>query len=249
MLRCEGDNNEVRAFKTFAPVALAGIGRLPGTLEDRSITIEMRRKKPTERITRFRRDRTGDLDDLASMAARWVADHAVSLSTADPEAPDTLHDRAVETWRPLFAVADIAGGDWPTLARQVAVRLSGGEAEQDASVRVQLLMDIKAIFDGDERDQISSAFICDRLAEVEDRPWPEWKNSKPITVRQLARQLEGFPVRPGTIRTGGATIKGYRQEAFKDAWSRYLPFSSVTPSQPRLAAGFGVFSSVTSPSL
>ncbi len=237
MLRCEGDNHEVRAFKTFAPVALAGIGRLPGTLEDRSITIEMRRKKPSEQIARFRRDRTSDLDELASMAARWVADHEASLSAADPDAPETLHDRAMDNWRPLFAVADLAGGEWPTLARQVAVRLSGDGAEQDASVRVQLLMDMKAIFDGDERDQIPSAFICERLAEKEDRPWPEWRHGKPITVRQLARQLGGFGITPGTIRTETGTPKGYKKEAFKDAWSRYLPVSSATPPQVNATAG------------
>jgi putative DNA primase/helicase len=201
MLRCEGDHNEVRAFKTFAPVALAGIGRLPGTLEDRSIAIEMRRRKPTEQVARFRRDRANDLDELASMAARWVADHEVSLSAADPEAPGTLHDRAVDNWRPLFAIADLAGGEWPTLARQVAVRLSGGEAEQDASVRVQLLVDVKVIFDADDRDQLPSVFICGQLADMEDRPWPEWRQGKPITARQLARQLEAFSIRPGTIRT------------------------------------------------
>ncbi|MEE9250363.1 MAG: DUF3631 domain-containing protein [Alphaproteobacteria bacterium] len=236
MLRCEGDDHEIRAFKTFAPVALAGIGRLPGTLEDRSITIEMRRKKPTERITRFRRDRTGDLDELASMAARWVADHEVSLSAADPDIPETLHDRAADNWRPLLAIADLAGGNWPTLARQIAVRLSSEGAEQDASVRVQLLMDIKAIFDGDERDQIPSAFICERLAEMEASPWPEWRHGKPITVRQLARQLGGFGIAPGTIRTEAGTAKGYKKEAFKDAWSRYLPFSSVTTSQVNATA-------------
>ena len=242
MLRCEGDNNEVRAFKTFAPVALAGIGRLPGTLEDRSIVIEMRRKKKTERITRFRRGQTGDLDELAGMAARWVADHEVSLSAADPDIPETLHDRAADNWRPLLAIADLAGGDWPTLARQVAVRLSGGEAEQDASVRVQLLVDIKAIFDGDERDQLPSAFICERLAEMEASPWPEWRHGKPITVRQLARQLEGFSIRPGTIRTGTGTARGYKKEAFKDAWSRYLPFSSDTPTQVNATAGLSPIS-------
>ncbi|MBA2408339.1 MAG: hypothetical protein H0V62_00665 [Gammaproteobacteria bacterium] len=42
-LRCEGDKNEVRAFKTFAPVVPAGIGSLPGTLADRSIIIRMER--------------------------------------------------------------------------------------------------------------------------------------------------------------------------------------------------------------
>ncbi len=242
MLRCEGDNNEVRAFKTFAPVALAGIGRLPGTLEDRSITIEMRRKKPTERITRFRRDRTGDLDDLASMAARWVADHEISLSVADPDIPETLHDRAADNWRPLIAIADLAGGNWPTLARQIAVRLSGEGAEQDASVRVQLLVDIKSIFDGDDRDQIPSKVICGRLAEMESQPWPEWKNGKPITPRQLARELEGFSIRSGSIRTDTGTAKGYKKEAFKDAWSRYLPFSSGTTSQVNATAGLSPIS-------
>ena len=128
------------------------------------------------------------------------------------------------------------------LARQVAVRLSGEGAEQGASVRVQLLVDIKVIFDGDERDQIPSAFICERLAEMEDRPWPEWKNSKPITVRQLARQLAPFGITPGSIRTETGTPKGYKKEAFKDAWSRYLPFSSATTPQVNVTAGLSPIS-------
>ena len=45
-------------------------------------------------------------------------------------------------------------------AWQIAVVLSGGEADQDTSVRVQLLVDMKAIFDADDRDQLPSAFIC-----------------------------------------------------------------------------------------
>jgi putative DNA primase/helicase len=237
MLRCEGDNNEVRAFKTFAPVALAGIGRLPGTLEDRSITIEMRRRKPSEQVTRFRRDRANDLDEVASMAARWVADHEISLSAADPDTPESLHDRAADNWRPLFAVADLAGGEWPERARQIAVKLSGGEADQDASARVQLLIDIKNIFDNDERDQLPSKLICEQLAGMEASPWPEWRHGKPITVRQLARQLAPFGITPGTIRTETGTPKGYKKEAFKDAWSRYLPFSSATPPQVNVTAG------------
>ena len=120
--------------------------------------------------------------------------------------------------------------------------LSGGGAEQDASIRVQLLIDIKAIFDGDARDQIPSAFICERLAEMEDRPWPEWRQSKPITVRQLARQLGGFSITPGTIRTDAGTPKGYKKEAFRDAWSRYLPFSSATPPQVNATAALSPIS-------
>ena len=164
------------------------------------------------------------------------------LKDADPEIPAKLHDRAADNWRPLLAVADLAGGSWPMLARQIAVRFSGGEAEQDASVRVQLLIDIKAIFDGDDRDQIPSKFICDRLAEMEASPWPEWRHGKPITVRQLARQLAPFNITPTTIRTDTSTAKGYKKDAFKDAWSRYGPIPSVTPSQVNATAGLSPIS-------
>src|SRR5690606_12086778 len=46
--RCVGDNHDVRKFRTFAPVALAGIGHLPPTLADRSIAVRMRRALPGE---------------------------------------------------------------------------------------------------------------------------------------------------------------------------------------------------------
>lgn len=69
--RCEGDNNEIKSFKTFAPVATGGIGRLPGTLEDRSICITLQRRKTSEPIVNFRSDRIDHLHDLAAQAARW----------------------------------------------------------------------------------------------------------------------------------------------------------------------------------
>ncbi len=47
-----GNDYEPRLFATFAPVAIAAIGRLPGTIEDRSILIPMRRKTVNERTER-----------------------------------------------------------------------------------------------------------------------------------------------------------------------------------------------------
>jgi hypothetical protein len=35
-------------------------------------------------------------------------------------------------------------------------------------------------------------------------------------------------IRPGTIRTGGGTAKGYKREDFQDPFARYLPQESVT---------------------
>ena len=45
-----GADFELHEFKVFCPKALAGIGKLPDTLEDRSISIELRRKRPAEKL-------------------------------------------------------------------------------------------------------------------------------------------------------------------------------------------------------
>ena len=72
VFRCDGDNNDVKPFNTFAPVATAGIGKLSDTLADRSIHAELQRKKANETVTEFRSDRIDHLRDLSRQIARWV---------------------------------------------------------------------------------------------------------------------------------------------------------------------------------
>jgi hypothetical protein len=48
--KCDGKIHEVRDFSVFGCKVLAGIGCLPGTVASRSITIEMRRKLPSENV-------------------------------------------------------------------------------------------------------------------------------------------------------------------------------------------------------
>ena len=109
-LRCEGDKNDVRAFRTFAPVALAGIGALPGTLYDRSIVISLTRAKPGEVCEIFDSRKTTHQDELNRKLARWVHDHRSELVSIDPVMP--VYNRKADNWRPLFAIAEVAGGNW-----------------------------------------------------------------------------------------------------------------------------------------
>ena len=51
---CVGRNHDVQDFPVFGPKAIAGIGRLPDTIEDRSASIELARRKRTEIVTKFR---------------------------------------------------------------------------------------------------------------------------------------------------------------------------------------------------
>ncbi len=99
-IRLVGEDHEPRVFSTWCPVAIAAIGALPGTIEDRSVIIQMRRRHPDERVARFRIDRVGAQHELGRKAARWAADSARALRDADPAVPTELNDRAADNWRP-----------------------------------------------------------------------------------------------------------------------------------------------------
>jgi len=69
---------------------------------------------------------------------------------------------------------------------------------------------------------MASADICARLAENESNPWPEFRDGKPITVRQLARLLEPLDIRPRQFKMDKVNIRGYEIEDFSDSFARYL---------------------------
>ena len=241
MLRCVGDDNDVQPFKTFAPVAMAGIGNLPETIADRSISISMRRALPDETVKPFRGDRAHKERELCSQIARWVADNRLALEQHEPNVLGWMFNRIADNWRPLFTIADLAGGDWPEHARAVAEKICKSD-EDETSVRVQLLVDIGALFQKHDTDRLASAFIAEELAEMEDRPWPEWgRAAKPITKAQIARQLKHFKISSGTFRDGAKTERGYKLDQLKDALSRYGGSQSVTTSQTNVSGACSGF--------
>jgi hypothetical protein len=115
-LRCVGPNQIPTEFNIFAMAALAGIGGLPDTITDRAVNITQRRRAPGEKVSQFRSRRDGPtLGGLRARLAEWAAGQIEALSTAEPNMP--VEDRAADTWEPLIAVADAAGGHWPATAR------------------------------------------------------------------------------------------------------------------------------------
>jgi hypothetical protein len=109
VIRTVGDDHEPRQFGTYAACAIAMIGKLPGTLADRSIMMELQRRLAGEPIEPFRLDRTEHLDLLASKAARWAADNADRVRAADPVTPSCVFNRVADNWRPLLAIAELVG--------------------------------------------------------------------------------------------------------------------------------------------
>jgi putative DNA primase/helicase len=222
--RCEGDNHEVRAFRVFGPAVLCGIGALPGTLHDRSIKIRLERAKPGELQERFDSRHTDRERELCRKLARWCLDNRQAFESCDPKMPDGAFNRLADNWRPLFAIAEIAEGDWPRRAAEAFAKLTSTEDLDAQGVGTTLLADIAAIFAAEGADRLPSAKLTESLAAIEGRPWAEWgKHRKPISPNQLAIQLRRFGVAPKGIRVGDETLRGYLLADFQEAFDRYLP--------------------------
>jgi putative DNA primase/helicase len=216
-----GNDYEARQFATFAPAAVAMIGNFPAALASRSIHIPMQRlavghtKQPYPSME-------SPYADLGRKAARWALDHLQELCRAKPALPDGLRNRDADNWRPLVAIADLAGGEWPQYAREAALTLT--QAERGQVLANTLLADIREIIS--DLDRIASAELASRLAQMEGRPWPEFgKLARPISANTMARLLKPFGIVPRNLRMndeGGTVLKGYLRADLQEAFDRYL---------------------------
>jgi len=226
--RCVGDDHEVRRFRTWAPKAVALIGELPDTLSDRSVEVRMRRRAPDEQVDRLRLDRLPELEPLRRKAWTWARRHEDELAGADPDLPDGLHDRQRDNWRPLVALADLAGGPWPDRARKAA-RVLTSDGRDDRSLGTRLLADVRDILQDHPSDTIRSKRLVDRLTALEEAPWSEYKG-RGLSAVSLAHFLRSFDISSKNVRTDAGVYKGYTRDAFEDAFRRYL--DTLSPADP-----------------
>jgi hypothetical protein len=126
VLRVLGDNLDLVEFNVFGAAAYARNGKIPDDLEQRSIVIEMQRRRPDEPLAELREDRCDNLLMIARMCARWADD--VDIRDYDPDMGDLIN-RTADNWRPLFAIADLIGEDWPERARTAAAELAPRESD------------------------------------------------------------------------------------------------------------------------
>lgn len=248
VIRCVGDEHMPTRFNVWGAKALCGIGRIADTLADRSIPLRLRRKLPGERTVKIRHADLNGFAVLNAKLARFAIDNREAIRTARPAEVDGLNDRANDCWEPLLAVAEVAGGNWPKLARLAAATLHG--LEEDApSIGAELLASIRDAFDSRKAERLATADLLEALAEDEEAPWAAWNRGKPMTAHQLAKRLSEFGIKPTTQRIGYKAAKGYKREQFTEAFKRYLstdtPKTSVTPLQPSNHAGYSDFTTVT----
>jgi hypothetical protein len=219
----QGANITYADFAVFSPKAIAGIGKLPDTISDRSIRIELKRRARSERVERFRlRKVRPEAESLRTHAATWAEAHVEQFSEREPDLPEELDDRAQDIVEPLLAIAGVVDREWPERARRAVVALAGAAVREDSeSLGVRLLRDIREVFDEEGKDRLSTSMILKKLHEADEAPWGSLRG-QPLDARGLARLLKPYGIGPKQIREGEQTHKGYKREDFEDAWSRYL---------------------------
>ncbi len=246
VLRCVGDNHEPRAFAVFGPMAIAAIGRLPETIMDRSIVIEMQRKSKDERVQSLRRPEIEALEPLCRRCARWASDNAQACGDARVAAHRELHDRAADNWEPLLAIAAVLGDEWLSRSQRAAQLLSG-DHDKSEGVAEQLLSDIRDLLTGALAacDPVTTQQLLDGLVALDDRAWQDFRGGKPLNGHGLARLLRPFRITPSTIRIGRKTPKAYHRASFETAFETYLPAQSETSATAEPLGGSGDVSLVS----
>ena len=223
---------------------IAGIGKLPDTVADRAIPIRLERRAPGERVDRFRRREVEPQAQQLRHRLEALADVAEALlQDARPALPDELNDRAWDGVEPLLAIAELAGSDWPGLARAACVELYGGRQVEDESTGIRLLSDIRDVFGEDDR--VATTILIDRLNALEEAPWCDWFG-KPLTHRGLAKLLDRYRIKSRNVRLpDGKTPKGFLRAQFEGAWARYLSPNPPQRHNPHSAAENSEFESAT----
>ena len=239
VIRWNPAGREVEELHTFAPVVLAAIGRLPDTITDRAVVIPMRRRKPTEQVEPFRITRDAEpLRSLAYELSVWCSDNRDTLKRARPTLP--VIDRAADLWEPLVAVADLAGGSWPRLARAAAVAHTDDAAHADAdhSAAHELLNEVRDVLTETRGAFIPTETLISALVSLPDSRWAE----EGLTGRRLALLLKPYGIAVDRNPSTTKRERGYRRADFMDAFARYLNPSEAAlraPMRPEASVAVG----------
>jgi len=212
-----GKRVETEDVQSFAAVALAGLGWLPDSIMTRSVVIRMRRRAPNEHIEAFRHRTHAPFGrNLFLRLEDWAAASAGHAEAARSEMPSGIEDRTADVWEPLLAVADLAGGEWPELARKASgtkTRSWRGRIRSTNSIRI---------------GRGARAGACARLLPLAAKQAPLWIEVTPADY-EVARCCCRIPVEHCADISRVALLGVQLVTAPRAAW-RQLHRSMVTIS-------------------
>ncbi len=159
---------------------------------------------------------------IPCISVNWscLLDCALELWFAVPE---EAFNRLADNWRPLFAIANVAGGGWPERALAAFNHLTMRVGMEAQGTEVRLLRDIRQVFSESGIGRMRSKELVQALCKLADGRWPEaHRGGRAITETWLAGRLREFGIRSHTMRVGEQVGRGYDVADFGEAFARYL---------------------------
>lgn len=238
--RCadRGGAFEIQEFEAFGFRALAMIAKPWDTIADRSVIIPMERKPRALQKERFRESAIEQIGRIfGRQARRWTTDMSAELQTAYHDAPRPLWlgDRDCDNWSGLFAVAEVAGSDWPDRI-EAAARLLAAAREDDGDVGERLIHDTRAIFETLNLPAvIPSGELVEKLNAIETSGWGDLRDGRGLSTHALAARLRPFDVKPKAQRhpeiPKKEMIRGYWLADLHAVFERYPKIETVATIQ------------------
>ncbi|CAN5191809.1 hypothetical protein BH18ACT12_BH18ACT12_18100 [soil metagenome] len=243
----KGDGGwDYRGFSTFSPKAFAGIGDvLTKATRSRCLRIEMKPKMADDEWVDLEECEEeffhNEAQPLAAWFRRWAEDKATRGALKSTTAPTTSINRKRQVFRPLIAIASLAGRRW--LERAVSAAGANANTTEPLDFNRTVLACIARHLDrhpSRDGEGVHSETLCRVLQEDENVPLPQrgsWakadKNEALIKTdqgaRELAKVLKRFGVTSRPIRDAeGRQKRGYKFADLEHAVSTYLPEGGVT---------------------
>jgi len=212
-----GPRGEVMEFDVYGTQAISMKGlNMSDTTLSRCIICMIWPKLPSEVVDDFNKRDDEEFVTLRRKLLRWSVDNAVTLQAATPEGQ--FNNRIRNNWQLLWAIADLAGGEWPKRARAAALEL---EIERDEpSEGLRLLAAIRDIFGA--RESMTSADICAALVADPSGEWADFRGKGPIGQTQLAVLLKQYRIGTEKVSPAGIRLNGYLRAQFQNAFARLL---------------------------
>lgn len=209
-------------FSTWCSMVIAGIGSQRDTLMSRSIVIGLRRKLADETVARLPMDLHERSVRLRRQALRWATDNAIRIAASDADPPECGNDRRRDNFGPLWRIAEALGDPWPGRIAAAYAITDTEDDEDNEPAHVLLLRDVLAVFDAKRATELSPTDLIADLVLMEDRPWSDWKNGRPLTPHALARMLKGFKLKASVRKVYGKAARVYTKTEVYAAAVPYL---------------------------
>ncbi len=173
--RCHGPGHEAKAFRVYCPKVVIAIRDVPETIRDRSVAVQMQRKKPNDVVGRFIfKQVRGLAADLKERIAGIVSVCRQDIEDVyDSYELEFLSDREAENWTPIFCLCSVLGPRRLAELKETAIACMKGKVAIDAddSLGMRLLSDLHGILGdgrthglfGEKQVTISSAALIAKL--------------------------------------------------------------------------------------